>query len=107
MSKEEVLIELPEVGDIREILSMAKKDIAEEVKENEELKVPSELLLKVIHVIEEKVKNDDISKFGDKERIDLAAHLNFLHTLLEDFFFDEEMFEDFEDEDLEEEEDEE
>ena len=108
----EDLIQLPNVADIREMLDIAKQDIKNEVEEDSELQSSSELLMEVIKVIEGKLtkaKNFDALK--TEEKIDIAAHLNFLQALLEDFFMfddeedfdDEEMFED-EDEDDEEEE---
>ena len=59
--------------------------------------VVSKLVLELISIIEEKIgKSKDLSKHSLKEKIDIAAHLNFLQILLEDFFMIDEDFEDFE-----------
>lgn len=104
----EDLIQLPELKDIKEMLSSAREDISIEVQEDPELLPLSRLLNQVIDIIEEKIGNrKELNKIDIKEKIDLAAHLNFLQGLLEDFFlFDETDLEEeeFEDEDLEEEE---
>ncbi len=106
MSKEDHLVELPEFSEIKELLASTKKEITDEVKADKDLAEPSKLLLKVIQIIEEKIKTGNTAKLNDNERIDLAAHLNFLQMLMEDFFFDEDFddFDDFDDEDFDEDE---
>jgi hypothetical protein len=100
----EELIQLPNIEEIKEMLDLAKRDIKTEVEQDSELKPASELLTKVIDVVEDKIaKTKDLEKLATIEKIDLAAHLHFLQSLLEDFF----MFEDFEDEDFNDEEEEE
>jgi hypothetical protein len=108
------LIELPELSDVKEMLTLAKKDIEEEIKQNPEMVDSCSLLKQVIAVVEEKIgKIKDFNKLNTKERIDIAAHLSFLHSLLENFFygdeddfFDSEEFDDeeFDDEDFDHEE---
>lgn len=99
------LIELPHASEIKEMLQATKVDVAAEIKENPELAPTSKLLTHVIEIIEEKLnKQKDLNKLPIREKIDIAAHLNFLQNLLEDFFFveDEEMEmeeDDFEDDD--------
>lgn len=94
----EELIQLPQVEEIKEMLDLAKRDIKTEVEQDPELKQASELLNKVIDVVEDKIaKAKDLEKLPTAEKIDLAAHLHFLQSLLEDFF----MFDDFEDEEFE------
>lgn len=101
----EDLIQLPDLKDVKEMLAAARKDIDTEVKQDPELLTSSKLLTQVMQVIEEKLgKEKNFNKLGIKEKIDIAAHLNFLHCLLEDFFlvgdeeFDEsEDFDDLED----------
>lgn len=93
----EDLIQLPERTELLEMLAMAKQDINSEIQKDPEMLSSSKLLVKVIGLIEEKVsKHKDFSKLSEGEKIDLAAHLSFVHALLEDFFlFDDELDEDF------------
>jgi hypothetical protein len=105
----EDLIQLPEYKDVKEMLANTREDINVEIEEDSELLPLGNLLIQVIDIIEEKIaKQKDFSKLNDKEKIDLAAYLNFLQSLQDEmFFFDEEAFEDEEEldgEDLEEEE---
>lgn len=84
----EDLIELPNIKDIRELLVSAKEDVKTEIQEDPQLLTQSKLLLEVINVVEEKLsKEQDLNKLNLKEKINVAAHLNFLQNLLEDFFF--------------------
>lgn len=84
----EDLIELPNIKDIRELLVSAKEDVNAELKEDPQLATQSKLLLEVIKVVEEKLaKDQDLNKLPLNEKINIAAHLNFLQNLLEDFFF--------------------
>lgn len=98
----EDLIQLPNVEEIKEMLDVAKRDIQSEVEQDSELQPASELLVQVISVIDGKLaKMKDFDQLNTAERIDIAAHLNFLQALLEDFFMFDDEFEDeeFEDED--------
>lgn len=103
------LIQLPDLKEIKDMLKSASQDIDNEIKQNPELKSSSQLLVQVIHIIEEKLsKKEPLEKLNIKDKIDVAAHLNFLQCLMEDFFFENEDFEDmdlddmdFEDEDFE------
>jgi hypothetical protein len=102
----EDLIQLPELADVKEMLVIAKQDIQREVENDSELEPSSKLVLQVIDIIEERVaKEKNLERLSLKDKISIAAHLSFLHSLLEDFFnideFDEEEFdeEEFEDED--------
>jgi len=103
----EDLIQLPNVAEIKEMLEIAKRDIQSEIEQLPELQAASELLIQLIDVIENKLgKIKDFDALDNVQKIDIAAHLNFLQALLEDFFmFDED--EEFEDEDDFEDEDEE
>lgn len=93
----EDLIQLPELKEINEMLSAARNDINAEIQEDPELIPLSKLLIQVIDIIEEKIsQHKDLSKLGNKEKIDIAAYLNFLQGLQEDFFFYDDM--EFEDE---------
>jgi hypothetical protein len=97
----EDLIQLPELKDIKEMLAASREDIQAEVQEDPELIPLSKLLIQVIDIIEEKIsKYKNLSRLNEKEKIDLAAYLNFLQGLQEDFFFYDEI--DFEEDDLEE-----
>jgi hypothetical protein len=100
---EEEVIQLPELKDIKEMLTVTRQDIDFEIQEDKDLIPLSKLLVQVIDIIEEKIANHkDLTKLNEREKIDLAAYLNFLQCLQEDFFFfDEEM--EFEEDDLDEE----
>lgn len=96
----EDLIHLPDLNAIRDILEVAKRDIAKEVEIDPDLIPMSRLIQKVIKSIEEKISSlSKMAEIDEAKKIDLAAHLNFLQCLLEDFFYydDEEFDEDFED----------
>ena len=94
----EDLIQLPNIQEIKEMLELARNDIRTEVEQDPEIAPSSQLLIQVMDVIDAKLtKSQDFSKLSQTEKIDIAAHLNFLQALLEDFF----MFDgDFEDEDF-------
>ncbi|MBA3720945.1 MAG: hypothetical protein H0W88_00920 [Parachlamydiaceae bacterium] len=97
----EDLINLPSVQEIKEMLKAARNDIATEIKQDPELVSPSKLLIEVIDIIDERIaKEKDLSKLNMKDKIYVAAHLNFLTCLFEDFFYVED-FDEF-DEDMEE-----
>lgn len=98
------LIQLPNISEIKEMIAIAKQDVQNEIEQDPELREASELLLNVINVIDSKLaKTKNFENLNNVEKIDIAAHLNFLQHLLEDFFmFDE----DFEEEDFDFEEDE-
>lgn len=104
----EDLIQLPNIEEIKEMLDIAKRDIQTEVDQDPELKSASELLVQVIDVIDGKlVKSKDFDQLNQAQKIDLAAHLNFLQALLEDFFMFDDEFDEFEDDEEFEEEEEE
>jgi hypothetical protein len=94
----EALIQLPELKDVKEMLTAARHDINVEVEEDPELIPLSKLLIQVIDVMEEKIaKLKDLNKLNEREKIDIAAYLNLFERLLEDFFiYDKDEF--FEDE---------
>lgn len=102
----EDLIQLPNVQEVKEMLDIARRDIATEVEQDAELQPASQLLVQVMDVIDGKLtKFKSFDKLNQAEKIDIAAHLNFLQSLLEDFFMFDEDFDDFDDEeDFEEEE---
>lgn len=88
MNEDLHLIELPKLQDIKELITSAKHDIDEEIKQAPELAVHSKLVLKVIKIVEERLaKTPDLDKLELTEKIHVAALLNFLQSLLEDFFF--------------------
>lgn len=88
MNEDTHLIELPKLRDIKELLASAKHDIDEEIKEAPELAAHSKLVLKVIKIVEERLaKTADLDRLDLTEKINIAALLNFLQSLLEDFFF--------------------
>lgn len=95
----EDLIQLPKVAEIKEMIVIARQDVQTEVEQDPELAPASELLMNVIDVIDGKLaKSSNFDNLNNVQKIDIAAHLNFLQNLLEDFFmFDE----DFEEDDLE------
>lgn len=89
----EELIQFPTLQEVKEMLVEAREDINAELEEDPELVPLSKLLFKVIDLLEEKVaKHKDLNKISEKDKIDLAAHLCFLNSLEDDFFFiDDEM----------------
>lgn len=98
----EDLIQLPNITEIKEMITVAKQDVENEIEQDPELRPASELLLSVINVIDDKLaKAKNFDNLNGAEKIDIAAHLNFLQNLLEDFFMFDEDFEgesfDFED----------
>ena len=100
----EDFIQLPNIEEIKEMLDIAKRDIQTEVEQDPELQPASELLVQVISVIDGKLaKSKSFDQLNQAEKIDIAAHLNFLQALLEDFFMFDDEFEDFDDEELDEE----
>lgn len=99
----EDLIQLPDIQEIKEMLDVAKRDIQSEVEQDPELQPASELVVQVISVLDGKLgKTKNFDKLNVAEKIDIAAHLNFLQALLEDFFMFDDEFEDEEFEDDEE-----
>ncbi len=93
----EDLLQLPEITDVKEMLANARNDIKLEIEEDPDLVPLSKLLIQVIDILEEKIsKHKNLNKLAEKDKIDVAAHLNFLQGLLEDFFFYDEV--DFEEE---------
>lgn len=101
----EEMIQLPAIEEIKEMLEIAKKDVQNEVENDPELQSSSQLILNVINIIENKLtqsKNFDL--LNETQKIDLAAHLSFLQTLLEDFFMFDAFDEDYEDDELDNEE---
>lgn len=103
----EDLIQLPDLEDIKTMLAAAREDVEAEVKEDPELASSTEVLIQVIDIIEEKIGGQkDLTHLNVKQKIDFAAYLSFLQSLLEDlFYFDEDEFEGEDDEEFEEEED--
>ncbi|HEV8051149.1 MAG TPA: hypothetical protein VGP47_01545 [Parachlamydiaceae bacterium] len=94
----EDLIQLPNIEEIKEMLDVAKRDIQTEVEQDPELQPASELLVQVISVIDDKLsKSKAFEQLNQAEKIDIAAHLNFLQALLEDFFMFDDEFDEFED----------
>lgn len=103
----EDIIQFPDVNEMKEMLIAARDDIREAAKADPDMKEHSQLVMDVITVIEEKIGGQkDLSKLSPKDKIFLAAHINFFQTLLEDLFMDDDFEDDFEEDDLEEIEDE-
>lgn len=97
----EDIIQLPELKDIQEMLAAAREDIQAEIQEDPDVIPSTELLIQVMNIIDKKIsKEKDLSQLDVMHKIDLAAHLTFLQSLLEDFFFlDDEEDDEFDDED--------
>ena len=92
----EELIQFPAVDEIKQMLIDAKEDIQEHVRADPDLISEGKLLFRVIDIIDEKIsKHNDINRLSEKDKIDIAAHINFLNSLEDDFFISEE--EDYED----------
>lgn len=97
-------IQLPDLKDIKMMLTAAREDVEEENKQDPSMAASTQVLLQVIDIIEEKIANQtDLNTLDSRQKIDFAAYLSFLQSLLEDlFYFDEEFDEDEEDLELEE-----
>lgn len=98
-------IQLPELAEIKEDLNLAKQDIQAAVQEDSSLETLGAFVVDVINIIEGKVA----AVKGDldmKTKVDLAAHLTLLNSLMDEIFLAnmEDEFE-FEGEEEEEEED--
>ena len=92
----EDLIQLPNLTELRELLVTARRDIDTEVEQEPELADEHALLVQVMASFEELIgKAENNNNVSMKEKISIAAHLNFLQCLLEDFFFFDEDGEDF------------
>ena len=104
MSKEDLIV-IPEIEEFKNLISDARKELAELELEEDEVQ-RRELAMDVIDILESKIQTvKAIGKLDIKEKIWFASHLYFLETILEDLF---EPFEDdFFFEDVEEEEEEE
>lgn len=99
--------QLPELKDIKDLIKEAKHDIEEEISSKPEMADEGKLIKEVMAIIEVKLaKHKDLNKLSLPEKIDIAAHVSFFHSMLEEFFFDESDL-DFDDEDFDDEESEE
>ena len=91
------LMQLPDVKEIQEFLNSAKHDMDSVIQDDPELASSTKLISEVINVLQDQVQGKkDLNKLSLREKISFGAHLNFLQSLLEDFFFEDE-FEDFDD----------
>lgn len=98
----EELIQFPPVDEMREMLDEAKEDIQAELQEDPGLVPLSKLIFEVIDILNEKVSGyRDLNALSSKEKIDIAAHISFLNSLEDDFFFADEDLEDIEIEEVE------
>ena len=98
----EDLIPLPEIAELKETIAAAKIDLKETINEIPELAESAKLIEKVMSMVEEKIKNHkDLTNLSLSEKIDIAAYINFLELLLDEFFFNEleEEYSEFDDED--------
>lgn len=95
----EDLIQLPDLKEIQELLVTARRDIDAEVEQEPELADEHALLVQVMAAFQELIaKAENNKNVSMKEKISIAAHLNFLQCLLEDFFFFDEDEDDLESE---------
>lgn len=95
----EDLIQLPDLKEIQELLVTARRDIDAEVEQEPELADEHALLVQVMATFQELIaKAENNKNVSMKEKISIAAHLNFLQCLLEDFFFFDEDEDDLESE---------
>jgi len=96
--------QLPELKDIQELIAETKQDIEEETRDNPDVAEEAKFIKEVVKIVEAKIaKHKDLNSLALAEKIDIAAHISFLHSMLEEFFFEEFDFDDeeFLDEDLE------
>lgn len=81
------IIQLPKLEDVKKVLAAAKSDIDKAMKEEPEFASKGKFILQVIGIIEEKTsKRKDLDIKDFKEKIDIAAHLTFFQSLIEDIF---------------------
>jgi len=103
----ESILALPELKEIQDLLKMTKKDLLGDLSKDPEFAEETKVLNQLVTIIQDKIsKTNNLNSLPVKDQIDIAAHLNFFHTLLEEIFAGEEDFdeEEFEDEEFEEEE---
>lgn len=93
-------IQMPEVMELKEELSVARTEIENVLKEEPELKSQGKFIMEVLAVIDECLaKNSDLNKLNRRDQISVMAHLNLFYSLLDDLFFDD--LEEFDDEEFE------
>lgn len=79
---------LPTKEEIKELIEASKHDVAALLVEEPELAPQLQVLKEVTKILEDLIaKHVDLQKIGMKEKISIAAHLNYFECLIEDFFF--------------------
>lgn len=103
---ENEFIQLPDFSEIEEDLNLAKGDIQTALESDPSLEPLSTFVNEVIDIIKSKVsKIKDPSNLDLKTKVDLAAHMTLLNSLMDEIFLsdldelddDEEDDEDFDD----------
>ena len=93
-------IQMPEVSELKEELTIAKNEIQNVLNEEPELESQGKFIMEVLSVIEDRLNTTpDLNKLNRKDRISIMAHLNLFYSLLDDLFFDD--LEDLDEEELE------
>lgn len=96
-------IQMPEVKDLKEELTIAKGEIQEVLKEEPELESQGKFILEVLAIVEERLSQEkNLNNLARKDQIGLMAHLNLFYSLLDDLYFGD--LEEFDDEEFDEEE---
>lgn len=93
-------IQMPDVKDLKEELTIARAEIEEVLKEEPELESQGKFILEVLAIVEERLADQkDLNTLARKDQIGLMAHLNLFYSLLDDLYFGD--LEEFDDEELE------
>ncbi|WP_042280792.1 hypothetical protein [Candidatus Protochlamydia sp. R18] len=80
-------IQLPELSEIKEDLVLARQDISSAVQEDDSLEPIGKFVEEVITIIENKASSLSAGKPLDtKTKVDIAAHLTLLNSLMDEIF---------------------
>ena len=83
-------IQLPEFSEIEEDLNLAKGDIQTALESDPSLEPLSSFVSEVIDIIKSKVSQvKDVSTIDLKTKVDLAAHMTLLNSLMDEIFLSE------------------
>ncbi|MBA2367907.1 MAG: hypothetical protein H0V82_02650 [Candidatus Protochlamydia sp.] len=83
-------IQLPDFSEIEEDLNLAKGDIQTALESDPSLEPLSAFVNEVIDIIKSKVSNiKDPSNLDTKTKVDLAAHMTLLNSLMDEIFLSE------------------
>ncbi|MCE2983240.1 MAG: hypothetical protein LW832_06705 [Parachlamydia sp.] len=84
---ESEFIQLPNVTEIEEDLNLAKEDIDAALEADASLEPYSAFINAVIEIIKSKIANvGDASELDFNTKVDLAAHMTLLNSLMDEIF---------------------